>query len=95
MRPSEMALLRKELAKVVAENRNLQKKISEIEGTLTKKNILLELEIDRLRLELAKLQEDGDVRKLRRLFIRGLAVQRRTRRFPKEDGEGGCAGGRT
>ena len=40
MRPSEMALLRKELAKVVAENRNLQKKISEIEGTLTKKNIL-------------------------------------------------------
>ena len=53
MRPSEMALLRKELAKVVAENRNLQKKISEIEGTLTKKNILLELEIDRLRLELA------------------------------------------
>ena len=53
MRPSEMALLRKELAKVVAENRNLQKKISEIEGTLTKKNMLLELEIDRLRLELA------------------------------------------
>ena len=53
MRPSEMTLLRKELAKVVAENRNLQKKISEIEGTLTKKNILLELEIDRLRLELA------------------------------------------
>ena len=48
-----MTLLRKELAKVVAENRNLQKKISEIEGTLTKKNILLELEIDRLRLELA------------------------------------------
>ena len=27
MRPSEMALLRKELAKVVAENRNLQKKM--------------------------------------------------------------------
>ena len=48
-----MALLRKELAKVVAENRNLQKKISEIEAMFTKKNILLELEIDRLRLELA------------------------------------------
>ena len=53
MRPSEMALLRKELATVVAENRNPQKKIFEIERTLTKKNILLELEIDRLRLELA------------------------------------------
>ena len=48
-----MALLRKELVNVVAENRNLQKKISEIEATLTKKNTLLELENDRLRLELA------------------------------------------
>ena len=48
-----MALLRKELVNVVAENRNLQKKISEIEATLTKKNTLLELENDRLRLEIA------------------------------------------
>ena len=53
MKPSETTLLRKELTKVVAENRNLQKKISEIEATLTKRNTLLELENDRLRLDLA------------------------------------------
>ena len=53
MKPSETTLLRKELTKVVAENRNLQKQISEIKSTLTKRNTLLELENDRLRLELA------------------------------------------
>ena len=53
MKPSETTLLRKELTKVVAENRNLQKKISEIEATFTKRTTLLELENDRLRLELA------------------------------------------
>ena len=49
-----MSLLRKELVKVVAENRNLQRKIFEIEAMLTKKNTPLELEVDCLRLELAK-----------------------------------------
>ena len=38
---------------MVAENRNLQKQILEIKSTLTKRNTLLELEVDRLRLELA------------------------------------------
>ena len=53
MKPSEITFLRKELVKVVAENKNLQKKIFEIKTTLIKRNALLELEDDRLRLEIA------------------------------------------
>ena len=53
MKPSDITLLRKELAKAAAENRNLQKKIFEIEATPTKRNTLLELEDDCLRRELA------------------------------------------
>ena len=39
MNPSETTLLRKELTKVVAENRNLQKQILEIKSTLTKRGV--------------------------------------------------------
>ena len=53
MKPSDITLLRKELAKAVVGNRNLQKKIFEIEATPTKRNTLLELEDDCLRRELA------------------------------------------
>ena len=51
---SEVSLLRKELAMVVIENRNLQKKISESETAFTSKITLLEMEIDLLRLDLAE-----------------------------------------
>ena len=51
---SEVSLLRKELAMVVIENRNLQKKISESETAFTSKITFLEMEIDLLRLDLAE-----------------------------------------
>ena len=48
MSSSEISLLRKELAMVVTENRNLQKKISENETAFASKITLLEMEIDLL-----------------------------------------------
>ena len=54
MSSSEISLLRKELAMVVTENRNLQKKISENETAFASKITLLEMEMDLLRLELAE-----------------------------------------
>ena len=53
MKPSEITLLRKELIKVTTEYRNFQNKMAKLESNLIRKNTLLELEIDRLRLELA------------------------------------------
>ena len=97
MKPSDITLLRKELAKAAAENRNLQKKIFEIEATPTKRNTLLELEDDCLRRELAardmrmETYENSDAPPP----LHGFAVQFRARRLPKEDGRRGHAGGRT
>ncbi len=54
MRPSEVSLLRRELVKVTTEYRNLQKKMAELEAGLAKRIMLLEIENDRLRLELAE-----------------------------------------
>ena len=54
MRPSEVSLLRRELVKVTTEYRNSQKKMAELEAGLAKKIMLLEIENDRLRLELAE-----------------------------------------
>ena len=54
MRPSEISLLRKELVKVTTEYRNLQKKMAELETSLTKRITLLEMENDRLSRELAE-----------------------------------------
>lgn len=53
MKLSEITLLHKEMANVIAENRNRQKKIFEIEATLTKRNTFLESENDCLMLGLA------------------------------------------
>ena len=53
MKPSEITLLRKELVKVTTEYRNFQNKMTKLEASLTKRNTLLELEIDRLKLALA------------------------------------------
>ena len=54
MRPTEVSLLRRELVKVTTEYRNLQKKMAELEAGLAKRIMLLEIENDRLRLELAE-----------------------------------------
>lgn len=81
-----MSLLRKELVNVVAENKSLQRKIFEIDAMLTKKNTRLELEVDRLRLELA--ERDRRMEKYENSdSLHGFAVQCRTRRFPKADEE--------
>ena len=53
MKPSDITLLRKELVKVTTEYRNFQVKMSKLEASLTKRMMLLEMENDRLRLELA------------------------------------------
>lgn len=49
-----ISFLHKELTRVVTENRNMQKKISEIEMTLTKKIALLRMKNNLLRLKLAE-----------------------------------------
>ena len=53
MSESETALLRKELAKVVAENRDWQMRVARLEAASAKREEMLEAEIDRLRLEIA------------------------------------------
>ena len=53
MSESETALLRKELAKVVAENRDWQMRVARLEAAFAKREEMLEAEIDRLRLEIA------------------------------------------
>ena len=53
MSESETALLRKELAKVVAENRDWQMRVARLEAAFAKREGMLEAEIDRLRLEIA------------------------------------------
>ena len=55
MSESETALLRKELARVVAENRDWQVRVARLEAAFAKKVEILETEIDRLRLENAGL----------------------------------------
>ena len=52
MSESETALLRKELAKVVAENRDWQMRVARFEAAFAKREEMLEAEIDRLRLRL-------------------------------------------
>ena len=54
MSESETALLRKELAKVVAENRDWQMRVARFEAAFAKREEMLEAEIDRLRLEIAE-----------------------------------------
>ena len=54
MSESETALLRKELAKVVAENRDWQMRVTRFEAAFVKREEMLEVEIDRLRLEIAE-----------------------------------------
>ena len=96
MKLSEITLLRKELVKVTTEYRNFQNKMTKLEASLIKRNTLLELEVDRLKLELAARDRRMETyEKLRRILLHGLAVQCRARRLPKKDGKGGRAGGRT
>ena len=54
MKPSEIMLLRKGLVKTTTEYRNFQKKMANLEISLTKKMMLMEMKNDRLRWELAK-----------------------------------------
>ena len=51
---SEMALLRRELTKVTAEYRDLQRSVARLEAAFSKKVEILEAEIDWLRLEIAE-----------------------------------------
>ena len=51
---SEMALLRRELAKVTTEYRDLQRSVDRLEAAFSKKVEILEAEIDWLRLEIAE-----------------------------------------
>ena len=55
MSESETALLRKELAKAVAENREWQARVARLEAAFAKREEMLVVEIDRLRLENAGL----------------------------------------
>ena len=55
MSESETALLRKELAKAVAENREWQARVARLEAAFAKRGEMLVAEIDRLRLENAGL----------------------------------------
>ena len=98
MSKSETALLREELAKVVAENRDWQMRMARLEAAFSKREEIFVAEIDRLRLENAELN--------RRLamyenpnapLLHKFAVQRGARRLPETDGRGGRArgGGRT
>ena len=53
-RKSETALLREELARLAAENRELREIVSRLEATLGRRVAALEAENDRLRLEIDK-----------------------------------------
>ena len=55
MSKSETALLREELAKVVAENRDWQMRMARLEAAFSKREEIFVAEIDRLRLENAEL----------------------------------------
>ena len=54
MSESETALLRKELAKAVAENREWQARVARLEVAFAKREEMLLAEIDRLRLAIAE-----------------------------------------
>ena len=54
MSKSETALLRKKLAKVVAENGDWQMRVARFEAAFAKREEMFEAEIDRLRLEIAE-----------------------------------------
>ena len=53
-RKSETAILREELARLAAENRELREMVSRLEATLGRRVAALEAENDRLRLEIDK-----------------------------------------
>ena len=71
MSESETALLRKELAKVVAENRDWQMRVARLEAAFAKREEMLEAEIDRL----WRRQETGQVREPQRPVLHRFAVQ--------------------
>ena len=76
MSESETALLRKELAKVVAENRDWQMRVARFEAAFAKREEMFEAEIDRLRLEIAERdRRPARYENPQRLVLHRFAVQ--------------------